>query len=302
MEGKKKCFIITPIGDDGTTIRRHIDGVIDAAIIPVLENEYSITVAHRVSAPGSINKQVIRSIYDSDLVIANLTNLNPNVMYELAFRHSLRKPVITIMEKNNNKLPFDVVTERTIFYTNDIQGVIELKAELKKYINKWDEKYEEKFSNPIYDALEGLEVEKEIIENIRGKTKLDESSSKYNEANAMEYIINKLNDIEGKIATNTNITLGTTPKWTRACRFEFEGIIESNGLTDKELKILITDIYKIGGIKDKIQTFYVDNVTVDNGNINVVIRCIESAYANEIYERLKLEIIAIVKSIYLRRE
>lgn len=29
---KKRCFIITPIGNDNDSIRRHIDGIIDAAI------------------------------------------------------------------------------------------------------------------------------------------------------------------------------------------------------------------------------------------------------------------------------
>lgn len=37
---KKKCFIITPIGDDGTEIRRHIDGMIDAALRPILEERF----------------------------------------------------------------------------------------------------------------------------------------------------------------------------------------------------------------------------------------------------------------------
>ena len=34
---KKKCFIITPIGDEGSDIRRHIDGVNNAAIRPALD-------------------------------------------------------------------------------------------------------------------------------------------------------------------------------------------------------------------------------------------------------------------------
>lgn len=72
-EEKKKCFVITPIGGDGSAIRRHIDGIIQAAIIPVLEPEYEVIVAHRISEPGSITKQVIKQIYLDDLVITNLT-------------------------------------------------------------------------------------------------------------------------------------------------------------------------------------------------------------------------------------
>ena len=30
---KKRCFVITPIGDEKSEIRRHIDGIIDEAIV-----------------------------------------------------------------------------------------------------------------------------------------------------------------------------------------------------------------------------------------------------------------------------
>lgn len=114
----KTCFIITPIGDDQSDIRRAADGVIDAVIIPSLMEigfkEDNIIAAHRMANPGSINKQVITSVLDCDLAIANLTNLNPNVMYELAIRHAVRKPVIQICQKGT-RLPFDITEERTIF-------------------------------------------------------------------------------------------------------------------------------------------------------------------------------------------
>lgn len=122
---KKKCFIVTPIGKENDPIRRHMDGIIDAGIKPVLGNEYEISVAHRIYQPGSINKQVIKEIYEADLVIANLTGNNPNVMYELSFRYSLGKPTIVIAEKGTS-LPFDVIDERTFFYVNDFLGVLEL--------------------------------------------------------------------------------------------------------------------------------------------------------------------------------
>lgn len=111
---------MTPIGEDKSDIRRHIDGLIDECIVPVMnEKGYNVNVAHRMAQPGSINNQVIAELYYSNLVIANLSGLNPNVMYELAIRHCLRKPVIIIMEKGSGKIPFDTITERTVFYSND---------------------------------------------------------------------------------------------------------------------------------------------------------------------------------------
>ena len=37
MAQKEQCFIITPIGDENSEIRRHIEGNIDAVIKPALE-------------------------------------------------------------------------------------------------------------------------------------------------------------------------------------------------------------------------------------------------------------------------
>ena len=75
-EIKEKCFVITPIGDDNDPIRRHIEGIIEAAITPALGVKYEIIVAHKISEPGSITKQIISEIYSAKLVIANITNRN----------------------------------------------------------------------------------------------------------------------------------------------------------------------------------------------------------------------------------
>lgn len=73
-EEKKKCFVITPIGDDGSTIRRDTEGIIEAIIKPVFDQEYEIIVAHKINEPGTITKQIIQHIYLDELVIANLTD------------------------------------------------------------------------------------------------------------------------------------------------------------------------------------------------------------------------------------
>ncbi|MHC8669026.1 hypothetical protein ACYX6U_14840 [Bacillus cereus] len=175
---EKTCFIITPIGDDQSDIRRAADGVIDAVIIPALiemglkfEN---INVAHRMPSPGSINKQVITSVLECDLAIANLTNLNPNVMYELAIRHAVRKPVIQICQKGT-RLPFDITEERTIFYTNDMAGVIELTKNFKEMVVEAID--EEEPDNPIYRVIENNTIMKKIDENDPNKFLLHRMNS-----------------------------------------------------------------------------------------------------------------------------
>lgn len=147
---KKKCFVVTPIGNDNSEIRRSADGLITSVIKPVCAKmNIDVFVAHEIDSSGSITGQVLEHVLEDDLVIANLTTLNPNVMYELAVRHSTRKPVVTLAE-NGTQLPFDISDERTLFYKNDMAGVEDLKHRLSGAINSSLDV--ELPDNPVYRA------------------------------------------------------------------------------------------------------------------------------------------------------
>ncbi|MEM8557637.1 MAG: hypothetical protein AAGG50_07425 [Bacteroidota bacterium] len=192
---KKTCFVITPIGGNSSMVRRKADGLVDAVIIPALQDEFDVEVAHRLSDAGSIGRQVITRLLEADLVVANLTGLNANVMYELAVRHAVRKPVI-IMAEEGTSLPFDVFDQRTVFYSDDIRGVSETIPHLQEAAQS--ALVDINIDNPIYASIQTGK----IIESVDV-----ESSTKVIISRLEEIIrvfkIDRLNSIRGKLSSET---------------------------------------------------------------------------------------------------
>jgi hypothetical protein len=127
---------------------------------------YKVVRSDEISEPGSITIQIIRKLVEAEVVVADLTGINPNVMYELAIRHVLKKPVI-LMVKLDEKLPFDIVNERTIFFDiNDIESIENARTELKRQV-KSIESSQFTIDNPfslteeiIFQKTHGTPIEK----------------------------------------------------------------------------------------------------------------------------------------------
>ena len=65
-------------------------------------------------------------------MIADLSGLNPNVMYELGIAHTIGKETILIYQRGGEvKFPFDLAHIRRIEYTNDALGGKNLVEELR---------------------------------------------------------------------------------------------------------------------------------------------------------------------------
>lgn len=108
------CFYITPIGHVETEQRKHSDLFLEHIVEPALKPfNLRVVRADQIDKPGVITKQIIDYLLNSKLVIVDLSFHNPNVFYELAIRHMMRKPVVQITRQSEH-IPFDVNTVRTI--------------------------------------------------------------------------------------------------------------------------------------------------------------------------------------------
>src|SRR5262245_13812542 len=115
---RRRCFIIGTIGSAGSPERIRSDWVKHSIIKPTLEKEpfnYVVERADDVADPGLITDQIIVAVEEADLVVADLTGFNPNVLYELGIRHTAEKAVIHMIEEGT-ALPFDLKDYRSVFY------------------------------------------------------------------------------------------------------------------------------------------------------------------------------------------
>jgi hypothetical protein len=149
----KKCFVIAPIGSTDSEIRKRSDEIFDFLLKPILEDlGYKAIRADMINHPGMITSQIIERLVYDDLVIADLTGSNANVLYELAVRHTLRKPCIQIMA-NGERLPFDIGQNRTIFFDyKNLSSTEKLKEDLKAQIKSIEGNPEEVL-NPVSNFL-----------------------------------------------------------------------------------------------------------------------------------------------------
>lgn len=133
-----RCFIIGPIGDKfapvGSPGRENYEDalqVYEHVILPACRSHNIEPVrADGIAKAGEITEQIFRHLAQDEVVIADVSGGNPNVMYELGLRHTT--PLLTIQIGEYGQLPFDVTAVRTIQFSRSDRGLIEARKSLEE--------------------------------------------------------------------------------------------------------------------------------------------------------------------------
>lgn len=131
----KKCFVVMPFGEPGTEKHRQFISVYDYIIKEAIEPlGYSCERADEIPQSGAIPEQIRKCLREAHLVVADLTDRNPNVMYEVGVRHALHLPMVLISQDLRG-LPFDISHYRTIPYRpDDLQASARCRRTLADYV------------------------------------------------------------------------------------------------------------------------------------------------------------------------
>jgi hypothetical protein len=133
-----RCFVIGPIGDKlasiGTPGREAYEDaleVFEKVILPACKaNDLEAIRADQIAVSGEITEQIFRHLRDDEVVVADVSGGNANVMYELGLRHTTNRLTIQIGEYG--QLPFDVRAVRTIQFSRSDRGLIDARKELER--------------------------------------------------------------------------------------------------------------------------------------------------------------------------
>jgi hypothetical protein len=107
-KGKLKAFVIMPFTERGE--KRPLGffkEVLESLLIPAgIDAEFNVETSNKQGS-DVIQSTIINDLLEADLVIADLTDHNPNVLFELGLRMAMDKPVALIKSKDTGKI-FDI--------------------------------------------------------------------------------------------------------------------------------------------------------------------------------------------------
>lgn len=105
--------------------------LLEKVVKPKIEDKFNLNVLKSGDIQGA-NQNVMENIWtyinQASMIIADMSDGNPNVFYELGICHTLGKPVILLCDEESKeqdydgKLPFDLSNLQVIFIVILVMG------------------------------------------------------------------------------------------------------------------------------------------------------------------------------------
>jgi hypothetical protein len=204
MTSGKHCFVIMPFstrGDKHTT--EYWADFFSNFIKPAVEN-LGYACSRSSANPGNIMKAIVKELVNSDVVLAVLTDYNPNVWYELGTRHSLRHGTIMMLERGQN-IPFDIAPYGVICYEDKVAGVAKFQQDLRDAIQKIESDGPD---SPVQDFVTHIIQRKPSLKYgriiVRHLPPRNEHSGTYHDS---LYLLEVINSTPNTVAKNCEATL-----------------------------------------------------------------------------------------------
>lgn len=127
------CFVLMPQGtnSEGFDWDAHYREVVSIAIAEA--GMTPIRADGLYSAQQQMIERIWKSIQEAEIIVADITGRDPDVMYELGLAHVIWKPVI-LLATEGSRVPDDLAQYPPVRYTTSGLGLVQLMRELKKVL------------------------------------------------------------------------------------------------------------------------------------------------------------------------
>lgn len=154
LKVQKQCFVIMPFSGTQTCTEIEWENVFKYIIKPAVEESgYNYRCERNNQSVGNIIKNIIVNLNSAEIVIADLTDRNANVFYELGVRHTLNFPTVLITQ-NIQDVPFDLQSYKCIEYNQTPSGVVRFKRNIKNVFTEIEKDKRKINYSPVGDFLQ----------------------------------------------------------------------------------------------------------------------------------------------------
>jgi hypothetical protein len=102
----------------------HFAHVLDHLFRPALESlDYKVLLPS-VAGSELIHAEIVKNLEEADLVLCDLSSLNPNVFFELGIRTALDRPTVLVRDKPTSPIPFDLNAINVLTYDGSLKSWI----------------------------------------------------------------------------------------------------------------------------------------------------------------------------------
>ncbi|MGZ6613114.1 MAG: tetratricopeptide repeat-containing protein [Solirubrobacteraceae bacterium] len=174
---RRRAFVVAPFGvkevaaarEDAPAMSVNFDDLYEQLLRPAIEQTGCEAFrADEEAGAGDIRIDMFFELVTADVVVADISILNPNVFYELGVRHGVAPRGVFMVHAGWSRRPFDVAPDRTFGYDGTLfepsterdgqweQRVHSEVASLADKLRRALEVDQQGVGSPVYAALPGL--------------------------------------------------------------------------------------------------------------------------------------------------